>query len=153
MLCYVPSLAASYWQRYCTTVEQWARAKLCGVEHRAPPIFDRATITLGIGPHSSFILTRNHASNCGRFTGEGRQTITPVAADDVDAGRVAMTTVSSAPRALVDVRLADATRVPGTGAVAVVKAGDRVPLTGAVVRARLTSAAEYRLGAVGAGPR
>ena len=26
-----------YWQRYCTAVEQWARAKLCGVEHRAPP--------------------------------------------------------------------------------------------------------------------
>ena len=29
-------------------------AKLCGVEQRAPPIFGRATITLGIGPHSSF---------------------------------------------------------------------------------------------------
>ena len=28
-------------------------AKLCGVEQRAPPIFVRATITLGIGPHSS----------------------------------------------------------------------------------------------------
>ena len=28
--------------------------KLCGVEQRAPPIFGRATITLGIGPHSSF---------------------------------------------------------------------------------------------------
>ena len=25
----------------------------CGVEHRAPPIFNRATVTLGIGPHSS----------------------------------------------------------------------------------------------------
>jgi len=25
----------------------------CGVEQRAPPIFGRATITLGIGPHSS----------------------------------------------------------------------------------------------------
>jgi len=32
-----------------------ASAKLCGVEQRAPPIFDRAAITLGIGPHSSFI--------------------------------------------------------------------------------------------------
>jgi len=31
-------------------------AKLCGVEQRAPPIFGRATITLGIGPHSSFLL-------------------------------------------------------------------------------------------------
>jgi len=28
----------------------------CGVEQRAPPIFGRATITLGIGPHSSYIL-------------------------------------------------------------------------------------------------
>jgi len=30
----------------------WASAKLCGVEQRAPPMFGRATITLGIGPHS-----------------------------------------------------------------------------------------------------
>jgi len=28
-------------------------AKLCGVEQRAPPIFGRAAITLGIGPHST----------------------------------------------------------------------------------------------------
>jgi len=28
----------------------------CGVEHRAPPILGRATITLGIGPHSSITL-------------------------------------------------------------------------------------------------
>jgi len=28
-------------------------AKLCGVEQRVPPIFDRAAVTLGIGPHSS----------------------------------------------------------------------------------------------------
>jgi len=34
----------------------WASAKLCGVEQRAPPIFGRVAITLGIGPHSSFIL-------------------------------------------------------------------------------------------------
>ena len=27
-----------------------------GIEQRAPPIFGRAAITLGIGPHSSFIL-------------------------------------------------------------------------------------------------
>jgi len=26
---------------------------VCGVEQRAPPIFGRAAITLGIGPHSS----------------------------------------------------------------------------------------------------
>jgi len=49
-----PIFALSYWQRYCTVVEQWARAKLCGVEHRAPPIFGMSTITLGIGPHCSF---------------------------------------------------------------------------------------------------
>jgi len=51
----VLSFALSYWQRYCTAVEQWAQAKLCGVEHRARPIFGRATITLGIGPHFSFL--------------------------------------------------------------------------------------------------
>jgi len=27
--------------------------KVCGVEQRMPPIFDRAAITLGIGPHCS----------------------------------------------------------------------------------------------------
>jgi len=42
-----------YWQHYCTALEQWALAKLCGVQQRAPPIFDRAAIALGIGPHSS----------------------------------------------------------------------------------------------------
>jgi len=36
------------------TIVVWASAKLCGVEQRAPPIFGRATTTLGIGPHSSF---------------------------------------------------------------------------------------------------
>jgi len=50
-----PNLALSYWQCYCTAVEQWARAKLCGVEHRVPPIFGRVIMTLGIGPHSSFV--------------------------------------------------------------------------------------------------
>ena len=35
------------------TLVKWASAKLCGVEQRAPPIFGRATITLGINPHSS----------------------------------------------------------------------------------------------------
>ena len=43
-----------YWQRYCTALEQWARAKLCGIEHTVQ--FSRATITLGIGPHSSLVL-------------------------------------------------------------------------------------------------
>jgi len=39
------------WQCYCTASQYWASAKLCGVEQRAPPIFGRAAITLGIGPH------------------------------------------------------------------------------------------------------
>ena len=39
---------------YCMALEYWALATLCGVEQRAPPIFGRAAITLGIGPHSSF---------------------------------------------------------------------------------------------------
>jgi len=34
-------------------LQQWASAKFCGVEQRAPPVFGRAAITLGIGPHSS----------------------------------------------------------------------------------------------------
>jgi len=29
-------------------------SKLCSVEKRAPPVFGKAAITLGIGPHSSF---------------------------------------------------------------------------------------------------
>ena len=33
-----------------------ASAKLCGVEQRAPSVFGRATIRLGIGPHSSSLL-------------------------------------------------------------------------------------------------
>ena len=36
---------------HCTVLQQWASAKLCGVEQRSPPIFSRAAITLGIGPH------------------------------------------------------------------------------------------------------
>jgi len=31
-------------------------AKVCGVEQRAPPIFGRAAITLGIGPHSTLFI-------------------------------------------------------------------------------------------------
>jgi len=43
---------------YCTVLQQWASVKLCGVEQRAPPIFGRAAITLGIGPHSSLTFFR-----------------------------------------------------------------------------------------------
>jgi len=50
------------WQRYCTALYYWASArsaKLSGVKHRAParPIFGRAAIMLGIGPHSSFLYS------------------------------------------------------------------------------------------------
>jgi len=48
------SMGFTSWQRYCTVFEQWAPAKLCGIEQRAPPIIGRAAITLGIGPHSSY---------------------------------------------------------------------------------------------------
>jgi len=41
------------WQRYCTALQYWASAKLCGVEQTATPIFGRVAIPLGIGPHSS----------------------------------------------------------------------------------------------------
>jgi len=41
------------WQCYCMALWQWASAKLCGVEQRAPPIVGRAAITFGTGPHSS----------------------------------------------------------------------------------------------------
>ena len=50
------SMAFASWQHYCTALQfNWASAKLCGVEHRVPPIFGRAAITLGIGPHSGFL--------------------------------------------------------------------------------------------------
>jgi len=44
------------WQCYCIALQYWASAKLCGVEERTPPIFGRAAITLGIGPHSSSVI-------------------------------------------------------------------------------------------------
>jgi len=44
-------------QRYCTVLQQWPSAKLCGVEQTAPDTFDRAAITLGIGPHSSSLFS------------------------------------------------------------------------------------------------
>ena len=33
------STGFAFWQRYCTALQQWASAKLCGVEQRAPPIY------------------------------------------------------------------------------------------------------------------
>jgi len=31
-------------------------SQTCGVEQRPPPVFGRAAITFGIGPHSSYII-------------------------------------------------------------------------------------------------
>ena len=45
-----------YWQRHCTVLKWWASAKLCGVQHMAPPIYGRANVTLGIGSHPSIIM-------------------------------------------------------------------------------------------------
>jgi len=39
-----------------------AVGQLCGVEQRAPPIFGRAPITLGIGPRSSLLM--NYVAWC-----------------------------------------------------------------------------------------
>jgi len=41
--------------------------KFCGVEQRAPPIFGRAAITLGVGPRSNFLC-------CGVVVDEGSAT-------------------------------------------------------------------------------
>ena len=59
------SMSFASWQRYCTAHQQWASAKLCGVEQRAPPIFGRLAITLGIGPHSSSPVIVLYVSFCG----------------------------------------------------------------------------------------
>jgi len=39
--------------------------KLCGVEQRAPPIFDRAAITLVIGPHFYSFIFSPYFFRCG----------------------------------------------------------------------------------------
>ena len=36
--------------RHCSS----GRQLNCGVEQRAPPVFGRAAVTFGIGPHSSY---------------------------------------------------------------------------------------------------
>jgi len=45
-----PSLALSYWQRYCTALEQWARAKLCGVEQQGATYIRRGDHHVGHWP-------------------------------------------------------------------------------------------------------
>jgi len=54
-----PSLALSYIGSVTARHSSSGRQPNCGVDQRAPPIFDRAAITLGIGPHSSsfFLLS------------------------------------------------------------------------------------------------
>ena len=45
---------------------EWASAKLCGVEERAPPIFGRVVVTLGIGAHfylSFFLADKTSQGN------------------------------------------------------------------------------------------
>ena len=59
----VKSCVLLYWRRYCTTLEQWASAKLSGIGTRneitelslieSATHIPRAAITLDIGPHSS----------------------------------------------------------------------------------------------------
>jgi len=54
-----------YWPRYCTALQQRTSAKLrrgtrngiTEISQRAPRIFGWAAITLGVGPHSSFLST------------------------------------------------------------------------------------------------
>jgi len=45
----------------------WASARLSDVEQRAPPIFSRAAITLGIGPHSSLSLLYSCQTDMSRY--------------------------------------------------------------------------------------
>jgi len=47
------------WQGYCMASSS-GRQPNCGVEHRAPPMFSKVTITLGIGPHSSLNTVITH---------------------------------------------------------------------------------------------
>jgi len=46
------------WQRYCTAIQYWASAKLCGVEQRAPPIFGRAPSRWALAHSSSSFFFR-----------------------------------------------------------------------------------------------
>ena len=52
------------WQHYCRALQYCASAKLCGVEQRVPPIFGRAAIMLGIGPHTSRLILLSFVITC-----------------------------------------------------------------------------------------
>ena len=67
-----------YWQHYCMALEQWASAKLCSVVHgmelrnfrsssfstEDATYIPRAAITLGIGLHSTFLISNSLTINC-----------------------------------------------------------------------------------------
>jgi len=61
-----PSLALSYIGSITAGHSSSGRQPNCGVEQRAPPVFDRAAITLGIGPHSIvlYFVLRNTVILC-----------------------------------------------------------------------------------------
>ena len=50
-----PSLELSYIGSITARHSSSGRQPKCGVQQRAPPLFDRPAITSGIGPHSSFL--------------------------------------------------------------------------------------------------
>ena len=52
-----------------------APAKLCRVEQRAPPIFGRAAITFGIGPHSSHYTVATTACSAVNELGVDRMQV------------------------------------------------------------------------------
>jgi len=58
-----PSLALSSIGSVTARHSSTGRQPNCGVEQRAPPMFTRAAITLGIGPHCSFFM--NQSNNFG----------------------------------------------------------------------------------------
>ena len=51
----------------CTALQQWASAKLCGIGQRAPPIFVRVAITLGIDPHCSLSFSKMFAFSANSY--------------------------------------------------------------------------------------
>ena len=76
------------------TARHSSSGRQCGVEQRAPPIFGRATITLGIGPHCSYFIFADNATTFKLLSGDKFP--------QVDA-----TTASSVPHAQRDGRPAE----------------------------------------------
>ena len=64
-----PNLAISYIDSVTARHSSSGSAKHCGVKQRAPSIFGRDAITLGIGPHSSlFFPSTDFSTSLGRFS-------------------------------------------------------------------------------------